>query len=130
MTSSTTAPSLFDRLRQLASSVARGDRPLFAMFQTMGTQGLILCANLGTGVIMARLLGAYGRGEFAAVSIWPQLLAMMATAGLNGAIVYRMRRNAAESGAVVGAALLAGCFLSIVAAAAMTERFNEILQTV
>jgi len=118
MTPSTTAPSLFDRLRLLASSVVRGDRPLFAMFQTMGTQGLILCANLGTGVIMARLLGPHGRGEFAAVSIWPQLLAMMATAGLNGAIVFRMRRNTAESGAVVGAALLAGGAFSVLAAAA------------
>jgi O-antigen/teichoic acid export membrane protein len=118
MTSEATAPSLFDRLRQLASGVMRGDRPLFAMFQTMGTQGLILCANLGTGVIMARLLGPYGRGEFAAVSIWPQLLAMMATAGLNGAIVFRMRRNAAESGAVVGAALLAGVAFAVLAAAA------------
>jgi hypothetical protein len=97
MTPSTTAPSLFDRLRMLASSVVRGDRPLFAMFQTMGTQGLILCANLGTGVIMARLLGPHGQGEFAAVSIWPQLLAMMATAGLNGAIVFACAQRA-ESG--------------------------------
>lgn len=112
------APTLFERLRQLASGVIRGDRPLFAMFQTMGTQGIILCANLGTGVIMARLLGPQGRGEFAAMSIWPQLLAMLATAGLNGAVVFRMRRNTTEAGAVVGAALLAGCAFSMVTAAA------------
>lgn len=112
------APTLFERLRQLASSVVRGDRPLFAMFQTMGTQGLILCANLGTGIIMARLLGPQGRGEFSAMSIWPQLLAMLATAGLNGAIVFRMRRNTAESGAVVGAALLVGCAFAMITAAA------------
>ncbi len=118
MTGEITAPSLFERLRQLASSVVRGDRPLFAMFQTMGTQGLILCANFGTGVIMARLLGPQGRGEFAAVSIWPLLFAMVATAGLNGAIVFRMRRNASESGAVIGAALLVGNALALVAAAA------------
>ena len=40
-----------------ATQVLRGERPLFAMFQTLGTQGLILCANLATGILMARLLG-------------------------------------------------------------------------
>ena len=60
---------LFGSLR---TRLWRADRPLFALFQSVGTQGLITLANLATGVITARLLGPDGRGIFTAVSTWPQ----------------------------------------------------------
>jgi antigen flippase len=98
-----------------ATQLLRGERPLFAMFQTLGTQGLILCANLATGILMARLLGPDGRGEFTAVSLWPQLLAMLAIAGMNGALVYRLRRSPADAPQIVGAALLASTGFALLA---------------
>jgi antigen flippase len=101
-----------------AGQVLRGERPLFAMFQTLGTQGLILCANLATGILMARLLGPDGRGEFAAVSLWPQLLALLAVAGMNGALVYHLRRAPALASEITGAALIAGLGFALLATVA------------
>jgi len=98
----------FGKLQRLCGSVLRGERPLAALFQTVGAQGLILAANLLTGIITARCLGPQGRGEYAAVSAWPQFLSMIAMAGLSSAIVFRMRGTPARTGAIAGAALLAG----------------------
>jgi enterobacterial common antigen flippase len=94
------------RLRRVASQLARGDRPLFAMFRSVGTQVLIVVMNVVTGIITARLLGAEGRGIYVALTLWPPLLAMLATAGLNSAVVFRLRRSPASADAVAGAALL------------------------
>jgi O-antigen/teichoic acid export membrane protein len=90
-------------------------RSTFAFLQTMGAQVLILGCNLATGVLMARLLGAEGRGEYAAVTLWPQLLAMLAVSGLSGAIVVRMRSGDASRAAVSGAALLIALVTSALA---------------
>jgi O-antigen/teichoic acid export membrane protein len=100
--------SPFARLQRLCMAVLRGESPLAALFQTVGTQGVVLAANLLTGIVTARLLGPQGRGEYAAVSVWPQFLAMMAMAGLSSAIVYRMRTFPERAGAIAGSALLAG----------------------
>ena len=94
------------RLRRVASQLARGDRPLFAMFRSVGTQVLIVVMNMVTGIITARLLGAEGRGVYVAMTLWPPLLAMLATAGLNSAVVFRLRRSPGSADAVAGAALL------------------------
>jgi O-antigen/teichoic acid export membrane protein len=81
---------------------------MFAMFRSVSTQILIVMMNLATGIITARLLGAEGRGVYVAITLWPPLLAMLATAGLNSAVVFRMRRNPQALDAVAGAALLLG----------------------
>ena len=94
------------RWRRLAAHLTRGEAPLFAMVRSVGTQVLIVMMNLATGIITARLLGAEGRGVYVAITLWPPLLAMLATAGLNSAVVFRMRRNPGAPEAVAGAALL------------------------
>jgi len=76
------------------------------MVRSVGTQVLIVMMNLATGIMTARLLGAEGRGVYVAITLWPPLLAMLATAGLNSAVVFRMRRNPGAPEAVAGAALL------------------------
>src|SRR3954452_23746026 len=87
-------------LRQLAGRLWRGDRPLFALFQSLGAQVFITLINVVTGVITARLLGAEGRGIYAAVTLWPPLLASLATAGLGTAVVVRMRKAGENAGAI------------------------------
>jgi len=106
------------RLRRAATQLARGDRPLFAMFRSVGTQVLIVLMNVATGIITARLLGPEGRGVYVAITLWPPLLAMLATAGLNSAVVFRLRRNAASADAVAGAALMSGLGGSLIFMAA------------
>jgi antigen flippase len=100
--------STLARLQRLCVTVLKGKRPLAALFHSVGTQGLVLAANLASGIVTARLLGAEGRGEYAAVSVWPQFLAMVAMAGFSSAIVFRMRTFPERAGAIAGAALLAG----------------------
>lgn len=102
------------RLRRFGTQLARGDRPLFAMFRAVGTQVLIVAMNVVTGIITARLLGPEGRGTYFAITLWPPLLAMLATAGLGSAVVVRMRRGARSTDAVAGAALLMGVAWSVV----------------
>jgi O-antigen/teichoic acid export membrane protein len=53
--------------------------------------------NLGlgavTGVLAARLLGPVGRGELAALTIWPTALVTLAAMGMNQAIVFHTGRR-------------------------------------
>ena len=92
--------------QRLQRMVLRPDRPLFALFQSVGTQALITLINILTGVITARMLGPEGRGTFAAVSTWPQFFATLAMAGLNSAVVYHMKKTPQQGGAIAGSALI------------------------
>jgi antigen flippase len=96
------------------TSLLRGERPLPAMLRSVGVQVLIVLMNMLTGIITARLLGPDGRGVYAAVTLWPPLLGMLATAGLNSAVVFRLRRHPEAVGPVSGAALLLGWSYSLV----------------
>ena len=71
--------------------------------------------NVLTGILSARLLGAEGRGVFAAVSFWPQLLGAIAIGGAPIAIVYLGRRHPAGQPALTRAALALGAAATVVA---------------
>ena len=62
-----------------------------ATVQTLLANVLILGVNFGTGIITARLLGPVGRGEQAAIILWPQFLAYALTLGLPSAMLYNLR---------------------------------------
>ncbi|MEJ1961709.1 MAG: oligosaccharide flippase family protein [Gammaproteobacteria bacterium] len=104
------------RLRSLSARLWRGDRPLFALFQSLGAQVFITVINVATGVITARLLGPEGRGIYAAVTLWPPLLASLATAGLGTAVVFRMRQSGSNAGAIASTGLLLALIQSSIAA--------------
>jgi antigen flippase len=80
---------------------------LLAMVQTVIAQGLTMGVNIATGVITARLLGPVGRGEFGAVGLWLLLPSMLATAGLQNAVIYRVRQLPTEAGSIGAAGLIA-----------------------
>jgi len=67
----------------------------------LGTVGL----NAITGIVTARALSPSGRGELAAMVLWPMLFAGLTTCGLPSAIVYHMRRDEAAAPALIGWAL-------------------------
>ena len=111
---------------RLGTSLLQGKRPLFAMLQAVGTQGFIAAINILTGVITARMLGPEGRGIYTAVTTWPQLLATLAFAGLNSAVVFRMRKAPDSAGRVSAGALLLGsaqCLVAITIGAALLPLF-------
>ena len=105
-------------LHSLKMRLLQADRPLFALFQSVGTQALITVINVLTGVMTARMLGADGRGIYTAVSTWPQLFATLAVAGLNSAVVYRLRKSPERRAGITGAALVL-CLASALICAAV-----------
>ncbi|HUD47637.1 MAG TPA: oligosaccharide flippase family protein [Candidatus Baltobacteraceae bacterium] len=64
-----------------------------AIFSTFGANILIQVCTIFQGVMLARLLGPVGRGEFAAVILWPSLFAAVGLFGIGTSLA---RRAAAE----------------------------------
>jgi O-antigen/teichoic acid export membrane protein len=76
---------------------------------------LILGINLGTGMITARVLGPGGRGEQAAILLWPQLLVYVLTLGLPSALLYNLKRYQDRAPQLFSAALLLGALMGLFA---------------
>jgi O-antigen/teichoic acid export membrane protein len=98
-------------------SAHKGDRwrftraPLFASFSASSA---IQLANIATGVLLARLLGPHDRGEFAAVILWPSILAAVGSLGIPDATTFYTARAARPIAAIVGTALVLGVAQSAV----------------
>ena len=95
--------------------VLRGRSSTAATVQTILTRLLILAINLGTGIITARLLGPKGRGEQAAMVLWPQLLGYAMTLGLPKALLYNLKCYPKEESSLFSAALLLSTALGMLA---------------
>ena len=88
-----------------------------ATLQTLLTRIFILVLNVATGVITARFLGADGRGEQAAIIMWPMFLASLLTLGMHSALVYNLKRYQDEESELFSAALLLSIALGLLASA-------------
>jgi len=86
-----------------------------ATAQTLLVNTLILGVGAATGVITARVLGPSGRGEQAAMLVWPQFLAYALTLGLPDAVVYNLKRYPDRAPQLFSAALLLGASMGGVA---------------
>ena len=70
-------------------SFAKGLREIWRKhWDTLGTQLLTAALGLVSGVLAPRLLGPAGRGELAAVTLWPLTLAFLAMLGMDRAAAY------------------------------------------
>jgi len=72
---------------------------------TVATNIILTGLGLTTGVLAARLLGAEGRGQLAAIQIWPSIIATMAMLGLPEALVYFSAREPGRAGRYTGSAI-------------------------
>src|SRR5262245_15420024 len=108
------------RMRRLA--LAAGSARSFGAQVLLTSGSNILLALLGvvTGALAARLLGPDGRGQLAAIQMWPNFLSAIANLGLPEAIVYFSARSAAASGRYLGSAAL---LTLVVSAAFMTTGY-------
>ena len=86
-----------------------------AVLQSFGAKLGIVLLNAGTGIVTARLLQPAGRGELAAILVWPQFISGMITLGMPSALTYHLRKRPEASGSLLSAALLIGSLISIVA---------------
>jgi O-antigen/teichoic acid export membrane protein len=100
---------------------------------TAFTNFLLMALALLTGSLSARLLGPRGRGELAAIQIWPSFIATIAMLGMPEAVVYFSGRNPAQAGRYLGSGvgltlimavpfLLVGYWFMPVLLAAQTEK--------
>ena len=78
-----------------------------------GTAAIQL-ANLATGILTARLLLPEGRGQLAAIMLWPGLIAALGGLSLNTAAAYASARDDARSGTIFGTVTALAAALSIV----------------
>jgi len=102
-------------LKQTVKTVWKGKSGTAATVQTFLVQVLILAINLATGIITARLLGPAGRGEQAALILWPQFLGYMLAMGLGPALLYELKKNPEDESKLFSAALLMGSILGLIA---------------
>lgn len=84
---------------------------------TFGATLTILLGNIGTGILCARFLGPEGRGEQAAMIMWPQLLGYALIFGLPSALIYRLKTNERDKSELFSASILLGFSQAILAAA-------------
>lgn len=64
---------------------------LASVLQSLGGRALFVLINAATGIITARALHPAGRGELAALGVWPNFLGSLMTLGLPSAFVYWSR---------------------------------------
>jgi O-antigen/teichoic acid export membrane protein len=76
----------------------------------------MLCLSFGTGIIVARSLQPVGRGEQAAMALWPILVAGLATLGIPTALKFCTRRHAARAGSLLVVAEAVAIVVGFVAA--------------
>ena len=80
---------------------------------TSGTNVILALLGMLTGVLAARLLGPAGRGELAAIQMWPNFLAGVAYLGLPQALTFYSAQSGGGSGRYLGSAMSLGMFASI-----------------
>lgn len=67
-----------------------------AVVQSIGSKVIILALQAGTGILTARALGPAGRGELAAMILWPLFMASATTLGVPSSLIYHLRRRLAS----------------------------------
>jgi O-antigen/teichoic acid export membrane protein len=72
---------------------------------SLSSSSAIQVANVVTGVILARSLGPDGRGNLAAVILWPSILAAVGGLGINEAATFYTAREEVPPGRIVGTCL-------------------------
>jgi O-antigen/teichoic acid export membrane protein len=69
-----------------------------------------------SGIELARGLGVTDRGELAAAMLWPMLLGLIGTLGLEESVTYHVAREPERTGRWVGSAIALGVVQSLVCA--------------
>jgi O-antigen/teichoic acid export membrane protein len=82
--------------------------------ETLLTQVGLLALGALTGTAAARLLGPRGRGELAAIILWPSMLVTMASMGMNQAIVFHTGKRRFGFSEVWTASTVIGLLQSLV----------------
>jgi hypothetical protein len=97
----------------------RGSRQGFrAVVQSIGSKVIILALQAGTGILTARVLGPAGRGELAAMILWPLFVASATTLGVPSSLIYHLRSRSTERERLVTGGFVMALVMGVIAAAA------------
>lgn len=80
----------------------RAGSPLTLSF---GASLMIQGCNVVTGLLLARTLGPHGRGELAAVVLWPSMIATVGCVGLTDAVTFHVARKTVALGTLLGSSI-------------------------
>jgi O-antigen/teichoic acid export membrane protein len=94
-----------------AAETTSARRPLTLSF---GSSIVIQGINVLTGMALARSLGPHGRGELAAVLLWPMVLASVGSLGVIEAMTYHAARATTSTGTLLGSGLAIALAQSLV----------------
>jgi len=89
-----------------------------SVFYSGSAKFLIVALNAGTGILTARALHPVGRGELAAILLWPQLLAGALALGLPSALTYNIRLRPNKTSSLLMAGLTLGFIIGAIATCA------------
>ena len=103
-------------LSAIAAAIFRPSGLLLPIRQVFSTSILVYILSVGTGVIMARMLGPTGRGELSAMMLWPGLAAGLFTFGIRPALTYSLAARRGEPPCLILMGLLLTFCAGLVAA--------------
>jgi O-antigen/teichoic acid export membrane protein len=86
-----------------------------AVAQSVATKFAIIGVNAATGIITARVLMPAGRGELAAMILWPVFLANALTLGIPSALTFQLKSTPKKGSELLGTAFLLAVFTSAIA---------------
>ena len=98
-----------------AQAGPRGISATAAVLQSISAKVLIIGVNILTGILSARSLRPEGRGELAAMILWPVFLASVLSLGVPSALTFQLKRNPGKQSQLMGAALLLAILAGAVA---------------
>ena len=81
------------------NKVLRGNGLMSAIFQTSGTNLLVMVLTMLSSILTSRMFGVEGKGAFSAILFWPALLTGLVGFGLPTSIIYNIKQSANEKSA-------------------------------
>ncbi len=89
---------------------------LRAVAQSVGSKTTILALQAGTGILTARMLGPAGRGELAAMILWPLFVANVTTLGVPSSLIYHLRNRDCDRDYLIANAFAMALMMGVAAA--------------
>lgn len=106
---------MIGKVTEQVRRIAQGRSGATAVMQSLAIKLLVIAVNTATGIITARMLQPEGRGELAALILWPVFLANAMTLGVPSSLVYNLRREPEQASRFFAAALALGLALGAAA---------------
>ncbi len=108
---------LLEQSETVAVLPQRPSHGLRAVVQSIGSKSTILALQAGTGILTARILGPAGRGELAAMILWPLFVASITTLGVPSSLIFHLRNRSEEGEQLVTNGFVMAALMGTVAAA-------------